>query len=84
MPALCMCASFMVSRDGFARFVRRRNLAALVVALPLLVAGEPSAPDRAARCGRGATVDRAAASSVPPPRLLPAGRGSAADGRGPL
>lgn len=32
-------ASFMVSRDGFARFVRRRNLAALVVALPLLVAG---------------------------------------------
>jgi hypothetical protein len=36
---LCMCASFMVSRDGFARFVRRRNLAALVVALSLLVAG---------------------------------------------
>lgn len=32
-------ASFMVSRDGFARFVRRRNLAALVVALPLVVAG---------------------------------------------
>jgi hypothetical protein len=29
----------MVSRDGFARFVRRRNLAALVVTLPLLVAG---------------------------------------------
>ena len=28
----------MVSRDGFARFVRRRNFAALVVALPLLVA----------------------------------------------
>jgi hypothetical protein len=32
-------ASFMVSRNGFARFVRRRNLAALVVTLPLLVAG---------------------------------------------
>ena len=29
----------MVSRDVFARFVRRRNLAALVVTLPLLVAG---------------------------------------------
>ena len=36
-----------------------------------------AAPDRPARCGRGATVDRAAASSVAPPRLLPAGRGSA-------
>ena len=31
-------ASFMISRDGFARFVRRRDIAALVVALPLLVA----------------------------------------------
>jgi hypothetical protein len=29
----------MVSRDGFARFVLRRNLAALVLTLPLLVAG---------------------------------------------
>jgi hypothetical protein len=29
----------MVSRDGFARFVRRRNLAALMMNLPLLVAG---------------------------------------------
>lgn len=32
-------ASFMVSRNGFARFVRWRNLAALVMTLPLLVAG---------------------------------------------
>ena len=39
MHVVVLRASFMVSRDGFARFVRRRNLAALVVTLPLLVAG---------------------------------------------
>jgi hypothetical protein len=35
----CLCAFFMVSRDSFARFVLRRNLAALVWTLPLLVTG---------------------------------------------